>query len=265
MNGRVIAALILRYSLLYLRSWIRSIELIFWPTLELLLWGFLAVFIHRQTEGNFPYFIKFLIGAVIFWDVLFRAQQAVALSFLEDLWTRNFLNLFIAPIRLTEYLAAICIVGIIRVTVTVALLSVFAKALYSFNLLDFEWQLIPFFGNLLLFGWSLGMISIALILRWGLAAESLAWAVPFLVQPISAVFYPVSVLPVPLQTLAWLLPSTYVFEGMREVIRTGEMQWSNLLISIIMNVGFLILASGFFAFMFNIARDKGLLVKIASE
>ena len=109
------------------------------------------------------------------------------------------------------------------------------------------------------------MISIALILRWGLAAESLAWAVPFLVQPISAVFYPVSVLPVPLQTLAWLLPSTYVFEGMREVIRTGEMQWSNLLISIIMNVGFLILASGFFAFMFNIARDKGLLVKIASE
>ena len=102
MNGRVIAALVLRYSLLYLRSWIRSIELIFWPTFELLLWGFLSVFIQGQTEGDFPYFAKFLIGAMIFWDVLFRAQQGVAISFLEDVWTRNLLNLFVAPIRLSE-------------------------------------------------------------------------------------------------------------------------------------------------------------------
>ena len=109
------------------------------------------------------------------------------------------------------------------------------------------------------------MISTAFILRWGLAAESLAWAVPFLIQPISAVFYPVSVLPVPLRTVAWLLPSTYVFEGMRGVISTGEMQWNNLLISILLNAAFLILSSGFFAFMFNVARNKGLLVKIASE
>lgn len=265
MNGRVIAALVLRYSLLYLRSWIRSIELIFWPTLELLLWGFLSVFIQGQTEGDFPYFAKFLIGAMIFWDVLFRAQQGVAISFLEDVWTRNLLNLFVAPIRLSEYLSATCIIGCLRVAVTVALLALFAQALYAFNLFEFEWKLIPFFGNLLLFGWSLGMISTAFILRWGLAAESLAWAVPFLIQPISAVFYPVSVLPVPLQTVAWLLPSTYVFEGMRGVISTGEMQWNSLLISILLNAAFLIFSSGFFAFMFNVARNKGLLVKIASE
>ncbi len=109
------------------------------------------------------------------------------------------------------------------------------------------------------------MISTAFILRWGLAAESLAWAVPFLIQPFSAVFYPVSVLPAPLQPVAWLLPSTYVFEGMRGVISSGEMQWVSLMISFGLNVAFLILSGGFFAFMFNVARNKGLLVKIASE
>ena len=138
MNPRIISALVLRYAFLYTRNWIRVVELIFWPTMELLVWGFLTTFIERQTTGDFPMFIRFLIGAMIFWDVLFRSQQAVAISFLEDVWTRNLLNVFVAPIRVTEYLAATFAFGMIRVTITVVLLAVLAKLLYAFNLFDFQ-------------------------------------------------------------------------------------------------------------------------------
>lgn len=265
MNPRIVAALVLRYLFLYTRNWVRGIELIFWPTTELLLWGFLSVFIQRQTESDFPLFARFLIGAMIFWDVLFRAQQGIAMALLEDLWTRNLLNVFVAPVRITEFLGATFVYGFIRVFITVCLLTVLAFFIYSFNLLEFEWSLIPFLANLLIFGWSLGMISTAFILRWGLAAESLAWAVPFLVQPLSAVFYPVSVLPLPLQAVAWALPSTYIFEGMRSVIERGYIEWSELLFASCLNLLFLALTFGIFAFTFAIARQKGLLTKIASQ
>lgn len=265
MNPRIIGALVLRYAFLYTRNWIRVVELIFWPTMELLLWGFLTTFIERQTTGDFPMFIRFLIGAMIFWDVLFRSQQAVAISFLEDVWTRNLLNVFVAPIRVTEYLAATFAFGMIRVTITVVLLAILAKLMYEFNLFDFQWNLIPFFANLLLFGWSLGMISTALIMRWGQAAEALAWAVPFMIQPFSAVFYPVDVLPEPLQVVAWMIPSTYVFEGMRTVLQQGSMAWTDFALATGMNLIFLVLAGAFFAFMYDQARQKGLLTKVASQ
>src|ERR1043166_7188885 len=218
MNPRIIGALVLRYLFLYTRSWVRVIELVFWPLMDLLVWGYLTVFLLKNGKECFSTPLTFLIGAMIFWDVLFRSQQAVAISFLEDIWTRNLLNVFVAPIRISEFLGATFLVGLIRVVVTVVLLTVMAKVLYAFNLFDLKLSLIPFFANLLIFGWALGMISTALITRWGQAAEGLAWAVPFLIQPVSAVFYPVSVLPHWLQPVGLALPCTHVFEGMREVL-----------------------------------------------
>jgi len=265
MNFRIIGALTLRYLFLYTRSWVRGVEVVFWPMMDLLVWGYLTRFLQQGGAANFATPITFLIGAMIFWDVLFRSQQAVAISFLEDIWTRNLLNVFAAPIRITEFLGATFVVGFIRVIVTVLILAVLASSMYSFNLLTFQLTLLPFFANLLIFGWALGMISTALITRWGQAAEGLAWAVPFLIQPVSAVFYPVSVLPYWLQKLAWVFPSTHVFEGMRDVLANKGVPWDRLVWSFGLNLIYLAIAGAFFYFMLTMAREKGLLTKLGTQ
>lgn len=261
----VIAGLILRYALLYTRNAVRMVELVFWPAVDLLVWGFLTMFLQQQTTGDFPHFITFLIGAMIFWDVLFRAQQGLAISFLEDVWTRNLLNVFVAPVRPLEYVLATCGVGVLRVMVTLAVLTLLAWAAYAFRIWEFEVLLIPFFANLLIFGWALGMVSVALILRWGQAAESLAWAVPFMIQPLSAVFYPVSILPAWLQPFALALPSTHVFEGMRAVLAGDPTPWGQLAAAFALNFVFLFLAGWLFLKILKTARQRGLLVKIATH
>lgn len=265
MNLGVIAGLVLRYVLLYSRNAIRLVELVFWPSVELMVWGFLTIFLQQNTDGKFPHFITFLIGAMIFWDITYRAQQGLAISFLEDVWTRNLLNVFVAPVRPLEYVTATAIVGMLRVGVTVLVLAVLAWTAYAFKLWTFDFWLLPFFGNLLLFGWSLGIVSVALILRFGQAAESLAWAVPFLVQPVSAVFYPVSVLPAWLQPVALVLPSTHVFEGMRAVLAGEGPPLQAMLASFALNIVFLVGAAVLFAVTLSGARKRGTLVKVVTQ
>jgi ABC-2 type transport system permease protein len=266
MNPRIIFALVLRYLFLYTRTPMRLIELIFWPVVELLIWGYLMMFIQQNSADEFSRVITFLLGAMICWDVIFRAQQGVAISFLEDVWTRNLLNVFVAPVRTAEYLAATFVIGFLRICVTVLVLSVLAQAFYKFNILALNWTIVPFFGSLLVTGWALGMISTALILRWGQAAESLAWAVPFFIQPFTAVFYPVDVMkPEWVQYIALALPSTHVFEGMRAMLKTGVFEWAHFVWSCALNVVFLAIAGGIFAAMLRTTRKRGLLTKFATQ
>ncbi len=262
---RTVAALVLRYVFLYTRHPVRFVELLFWPVVDLLVWGFLTVYLQQHGAAGLPGAASFLIGAMILWDVLFRSQQGVAISFLEDVWTRNLLNVFVAPVRTAEYVGATCAVGILRVGVTLVVLGVLAALVYGFRLDALGWALLPFLGNLVLFGWFLGMISTALILRWGQAAESLAWAVPFFIQPLAAVFYPVSVLPSWLQGPAMCLPCTPVFEGMRAVLAGATLPWDlagrALLLNLVWGVG----AALFYAANLRFVREKGLLTKVATQ
>ena len=260
-----VSALVLRYLFLYTRHPVRLVELIFWPLVDLLVWGFLTIYLQKQAAGGFPTTITFLIGGMILWDVLFRSQQGVAISFLEDVWTRNLLNVFVAPVRTVEYVAATCLVGVLRVGVTLIVLTLVAALAYGFHLADLGLSLLPFLANLLLFGWFLGMVSTALILRWGQAAESLAWAVPFFIQPLAAVFYPVSVLPAWLQLVARALPCTPIFEGMRTVLSGGAVPWAQLQMALGLNVIWGALAAWFFAANLRHVRKTGLLVKVATQ
>lgn len=265
MSPRIVGALVLRHLFLYTRNWVRPVELVFWPMMDLLVMGYLTIFLQQKTAGDFPLFIRFLIGAVILWDVLFRSEQAVAISLLEDIWTRNLLNVFAAPVRVSEYLCATFVLGIIRISLTVVVLALVAQGLYAFNLLEFQWLLLPYLASLLVFGWALGMISTALIIRWGQAAESLAWAIPFLIQPLAAVFYPVAVLPGWVQWVAYLLPCTYIFEGMRAMLQSGQGTTRDLWYTIGLNLLWLAGAAWFFLLMFKKARGKGLLTKMATQ
>jgi ABC-2 type transport system permease protein len=261
MNPQRVGVLVLRYIFIYRRSPIRLLEVLFWPTITLLLWGFMTIFIQRSTEGDLPRFIIFLIGAMICWDILFRAQQGVSLSFLEDIWARNLLNIFCAPVRLGEYVCATFLFGLLRVGITLSFLCLLAWLLYHFNFFSLGVALIPFIANLLLLGLTIGIVTIAIVLRYGHGAEPFAWALPFLLQPFSAVFYPVSVLPRAMQQVAWAVPSTYVFEGMREVIRSGSLSWNYLAWAVALNLIYLALALVLLVYIFNVARDHGLLGK----
>lgn len=261
---RTISALVLRYLFLYTRHPIRMVELVFWPLVDLLMWGFLTNYLH-QGMGDMPVPIVFLIGGMILWDVLFRSQQGVSISFLEDVWTRNLLNVFVAPVRTAEYVAATCAVGVLRVAVTMLVLVVVAALAFDFHIFSMGLALVPFMGNLILFGWFLGMISTALIMRFGQAAESLAWAVPFFIQPLAAVFYPVSVLPQWLHPAANALPCTPVFEGMRTVLAGGGVPWGDLRTALLLNLAWGAVAGWFYAANLRHVRKTGLLVKVATQ
>lgn len=265
MNVRVLGSIALRYFWLYTRHPVRIVELLFWPFMQLLVWGFLTQYLQSESGGDFPKTITYLIGAIIMWDALFRAQQGVAISFLEDVWTRNLLNVFAAPVRIGEYVGAMFLVGTSRVVFTGLILSVIALVAYQFNLYALNLALIPFYMNLLLFGWAMGLVSVSLILRFGHGAESLAWAVPFMIQPVSAVFYPVSALPGWLQVVSHLIPSTHVFEGMREVVKGGDFPADHILWAFLANAVYLSAALWLLQTMLVGARKKGFLVKVTSS
>ncbi|MCC6355912.1 MAG: ABC transporter permease [Verrucomicrobiae bacterium] len=261
--GRVFA-LVLRYTYLYRRSVPRLIEMVFWPMMDLLVWGFVTAYLLQLKPGASG-LVTFLLGAMIFWDILYRSQQGLALSFLEDLWSRNILNLFASPIRLREFLAATFLVGLFKVLVIGTVLTATALGLYRFNLLDVGPALVPFFVNLVVMGWAVGMVTVAIILRFGIGAEALAWAIPFFLQPLAAVFYPVDVLPGWLQPIALSIPATHVFEGMRHVLRGGDFPLAMLARASMLNVAYLAGAAAFFVFMFRSARNRGHLAKLGMQ
>jgi len=249
-----------RHLYLYKRSLPRLMEIFYWPFLDLVLWGFVTIYL-VQFKGQLPNFVAFFLGALILWDILFRSQQGISVSFLEDMWARNILNIFVTPISPMEYIVALMLVSIVKLAAASVVMVLLAWLFYSFNIFLIGVSLIPLIANLVIMGWTVGIVTTALILRFGQEAEVLAWAVAFLFQPVSAVFYPVSVLPHFLQIIAGVIPSSYVFEGMRRVITSGDFPVSDLLWAAGLNGIYLLLALIFFHQNFDIVKKKGLLVK----
>ena len=259
-----IMAMIERHLYLYQRSLPRLMEIFFWPLIDLLVWGFLTIYL-KQTELALPRFVTFFLGALILWDLLYRAQQGISISFLEEVWSKNLLNLFVAPLRPSEFLTALMAISIAKM-VAAGLASAFvAWFFYSFNVFVIGVALIPFALNLLAMGWAIGIISMAAILRYGQQAEVLAWGLGFLVQPVSAVFYPVSVLPAGIQPIALALPASHVFEGMRSLLETGNFPYESLVKATLLNGVLLTLAIRFFYYNLRVVREKGLLQHRGTE
>ncbi len=261
MRTHRIFALVIRHLYLYKRSIPRLMEVFYWPFLDLVVWGFITIYLTRF-RGTLPDFIAFLLGALILWDILFRSQQGLSVSFLEDMWARNLLNIFVSPITPIEYIAALMAVSIVKLLLASAVMVLFAWLFYSFNIFLIGAALIPLISNLVIMGWILGIVTMSLILRLGQEAEVLAWAVAFLFQPVSAVFYPVSVLPPFLQTIAGFIPAAHIFEGMRTVISGAGFPTSDLLWATGLNFLYLIAALVFFHWNFRAVRAKGLLAKV---
>ena len=261
-----ISAMILRYLFLHKRSLPRTFEIIFWPVMELFVWGFVSVYIQSVSHDAFSKMALSLINAMIFWDILYRSQQGVSISFVEDIWTQNIVNLLISPLKIWEWILAAALYGMMKTCFITLILTLISYGLYHFNLIgNLHFYLIPLIFNLLLFGWALGIFTSSLVIRWGHAAEALIWGVPFLIQPLSAIFYPLSILPPWFQVISKCLPSTYVFEGMRAVIQTRTMPADYFLKGFLLNLIYFVLAGFFFRTMYSQARNSGRLGRLGMD
>jgi ABC-2 type transport system permease protein len=216
-SWRRIAAMVARYWYLLRSSWPRLLELIYWPAVQMLMWGFLQMYI-GQNAGYFARATGTFIGAVLLWDILFRGQLGFSVSFLEEMWSRNLANLMMSPLKPVEFVAAMMVMSLVRLAIGMVPVSLLAIGFFGFNLYGLGLALAAFFANLLLTSWAVGILVSGVVMRNGLGAENLAWTIMFLLMPLTCVYYPVAVLPQWLQVIAWLLPPTYVFEGMRALL-----------------------------------------------
>jgi ABC-2 type transport system permease protein len=217
LSGRRIGAMVLRYWYLLRSSWPRMLELIYWPAVQMLMWGFLQLYVSEHS-GFFARAAGTFIGAVLLWDILFRGQLGFSISFLEEMWARNLANLMMSPLRVIEFVIALMVMSLVRLAIGMVPVSLLAIAFFGFNLYGLGIALAVFFLNLILTSWSVGIVVSGLVLRNGMGAESMAWTIMFLLLPLACVYYPVAVLPGWLQYVAWALPPTYVFEGMRALL-----------------------------------------------
>lgn len=261
MSLQRVFALVMRYLYLMGSSWPRLIELIYWPTMQMILWGFINQFFVGHSEWV-AQAAGLLIGAVLLWDVLFRAQLGVSVVFFEEMYSRNLGHLFVSPLRPYELVMALLTVSFLRTSIGVGAAAGLAVVLYRYSIFDMGLPLVAFFANLLVMGWAIGLMVVALVLRYGLGAESLAWAVIFAVAPLSGIYYPISVLPDWLQKIALLLPSSHVFEGMRAVVRDHVFSLDSFWMAVLLNLIYLLIGFALYLFAFHVARKRGLLLQM---
>src|SRR5438132_9606424 len=255
-----IGAMILRYWYLLMSSWPRLLELLYWPLLQIITWGFLQTYI-AQNANFFARAGGTLIGAVILWDILFRGQLGFSISFLEEMWARNLGNLMMSPLKPVEFLISLMIMSLIRLAIGIIPMTLLAMVFFDFNFYGLGLPLIAFFCNLIFTSWSLGIFVSGLVLRNGLGAESIVWTLMFGILPLACVYYPVSVLPHWLQYVAWALPPTYVFEGMRALL-IGQVFRADLMIdALLINVVLFIASFAIFLALLRSARRYGSLIQ----
>jgi ABC-2 type transport system permease protein len=257
---RRIAAMMLRYWYLLRSSWPRLLDLVYWPTVQMVTWGFLQYYI-ANNAGFFARAGGTFIGAVLLWDILFRGQLGFSISFLEEMWSRNIGNLMMSPLRPGEFIIALMVMSVVRLAVGAVPVTFLAIAFFGFNIYGLGLALVAFFFNLMLTSWAIGIFVSGLILRNGMGAENLAWSIMFLFMPLTCVYYPVTTLPVWLQPVAWVLPPTYVFEGMRALLIDKVFRPDLMLDALALNA--VLFAAGVFGFLklLESARRHGSLMQ----
>lgn len=257
-----VSALVLRYVYLHRRNVSRLGEIVFWPVMNLLVWGFVTTYMQRIA---LPGVVVYFLGSMILWDMFYRAHIALSMALAEEMWVKNIVNILIAPVSIAELVIAMCCVGTIKALINVALLSVLATFLYAFNLWRLGGALIPCFLGILLFAWAMGMCTMGLLLRYGMAGEAIAWAIPFLIQPFAAVFYPVEIFPPWLRAVAYALPPTHIFESMRAVLQTGIVPVASLVTALVLSLVYLAAGAAFLGWMLQWTRRQGYLSRLGMQ
>lgn len=254
-------AMLLRYLYILKSSWPRTLELLYWPTLQVLIWGFMSQFFYANSSYVARAF-GVLLGAVMLWDLMFRSQLGLSISFLEEMWSRNLGHLFVTPLRAYEWVISLLLMSGIRAIIGIVPAALLAIPLYNFSIFAMGLPLLAFTIVLMAAGWAIGLAICGLILRHGMGSESLAWTVIFALSPVSCVYYPVTILPHWLQPIAWSMPQTYVFEGMRTVLFDHVFRFDYFLRAVALDVVFMAIGIGIFFIAFRNARIRGALIQM---
>ena len=264
MHARRVAAVALRQFYLYAGSPTRVVPLFGWVAIDITVWGFITRYLNTVAAPGFN-FVPALLGAVLLWDFLARVMQGVSIAFLEDVWSRNFLNMFATPLLISEYVMGLVITAI--ATSLVGLLTMVALATLAFGLSFFAYgvALVPFVMILFLSGIALGIAASAMVLRLGPASEWFIWPIPALVAPFVGVYFPVSTLPEWMQAVSRILPPSYVFEGVRAIVRNHGFDASHLFIGFALSLVYIAAAALYFRQVYRTAVRTGLLARYSSE
>lgn len=257
-------AIVLRQFYLIRGSFSRIFPLISWIAVDMILWGFLTKYLNTVVSNGFN-FVPVLLGAVLLWDFFIRIMQGVTMAFFEDVWSRNFLNIFATPLLVSEYVGGLVLSSI--ATSMIGLVTMLVIAVFFFKLSFFVYGLmvIPFLFVLFLFGISLGIFGSALVLRFGPASEWFIWPLPALISPFVGVLYPISTLPAWMQYVSRILPPSYVFEGLRAVLLGDPVSVALLALSAALAAGYILLAYWFFVRTYKLALRTGLIARYSAE
>ncbi|MES2273789.1 MAG: ABC transporter permease [Chlamydiota bacterium] len=232
-------------------------DLFYWPLVDILLWGLTSIWIQDQSPDT-PNLSLILLTGLIFWQITWRGSIDISVSLLQEFWHRNLINLFSTPLKISEWISGILLLCLCKLAITVSFGALAVYFLYSLNVFSVGWAFFPFGASLLIFGWALGFLASSAIIYWGHQVEAFAWMIGFVFAPFSAVFYPVHILPLWAQKIAWCLPTTYIFEGMRSMLNHGSFPVRDFWISIGLNSIYLSLSLILFKFMLEKSRAKGL-------
>jgi ABC-2 type transport system permease protein len=257
-------AIVLRQYYLIRGSASRLVPLFAWVAVDMVLWGFITKYLNTVSSSGFN-FVPVLLGAVLLWDFLVRVMQGVTMPFFEDVWSRNFLNIFATPLSIPDYLAGLVLASVLTSVIGLVVMLVLATTFFGLLFFAYGVMMVPFLFVLFLFGIALGIFSSAVVLRFGPASEWFIWPVPALISPFAGVFYPLSTLPGWMRYVSYLLPPSYVFEGMRTIISGGAVSLFSLLWCGCLAVFYILFAWWFFTRMYTNALRTGLIARYSAE
>lgn len=253
-----IYGIILRHIFLFRHSINRFADAFYWPMMDLLLWGLTISYV-KSLSPNPHNVVLVVISGILLWLIVWRGQYEITVNILEELWSKNLLNLFVSPLKLSEWIISLVILGIIKASLSVLFAGTVAFVLYKVGLFFYGLYLIPFIILLFMTGWWVGFIVAGIILRYGTKVEQFAWSAIYLIAPFSAIYYPLSILPGWAQKISMFIPTAYIFEGAREIIFKGTLDPNKLIMSFILNLICLILSVLFLRWSFKKVLEKGLI------
>ncbi len=263
MNLSRVFAVVLRQYYLIRGSPSRILPLFMWVMIDMILWGFITRYLNAFTSSGYN-FVPALLGAVLLWDFLTRVMHGLTMAFFEDVWTRNFLNVFATPITISEYVAGLVFSSITTSSFALVVMVLIALG-FGLSFFIYGLMFIPFLLVLFMCGIALGIVGISVVLRLGPAAEWFIWPVPAMLSPFVGVFYPLSTLPVWMRAISYALPPSYVFESMRAIVQGGRPSIVGLAVSAGLALFYILLAGWFFNRTFRYAVHVGLIARYSAE
>ncbi len=253
--------LFLRHFYLITRSFPRILDLIYWPSIQITLWGFISNFFASHTT-YYNNAVGVILTCAILYDFLFRTSIGFNMLFLEEIWSRNFTNLFIAPMKISEILTSLIFTALVRALIGLIPAVLLTSPLFGISILELGIYLFFLFFSLYIFGITLGILVSAGLLRFGPSFENIAWSTMFLLAPFGCIYYPIEILPEIFQKIAYMLPLVYIFEEARNILINNTVDISNLIEAYMLNMVYIIISITLFFYSFNKARDKGTLINI---